>query len=137
MMNGDFRRGMSMIEVVIVVVISGIVASVGFANYTNFTEKNRGKNAETNLSVIFNAEKRYKLSNNEYFNCAGCPVTDINKALDIFIDDPYFTYTIIADANDFSAVAARTAQGNGPCTGKTVSITDDNSTPQKDCVAWR
>lgn len=128
---------MSMIEVIIVLVISGIFASVGFANFTNFTEKNRGKNAETNLSVIFNAEKRYKLSNNEYFDCAGCAVTDMNSKLDIFIDDPYFTYTITVNEDGFSAVATRNAKGKGPCAGKTVSITDDNSTPQKGCLFWR
>ncbi|MDD2702436.1 MAG: type II secretion system protein [Candidatus Omnitrophica bacterium] len=131
------RRAFTMIEVVIVLVISGIIATLGFMNYRNFTEKNRGKNAETNLSVIFNAEKRYKLSNNEYFACDGCAVSDLNKGLDIFIDDPYFTYTITADEDDFSAVAVRNSEGNGPCIGKTVSITDNSSTPQKNCLFWR
>ena len=136
MMNRHDRRAVNMIELVIVLVVAGIISTMGIGSYRNFTENSRGRNAVTNLSVIYNAEKRYKLSNTEYFACGGCAVSDLNKELGIFIDDPYFTYEITADADGFTATATRNANGNGPCTGKTVTITNESSIPQEDCIAW-
>lgn len=132
-MSGD--RAFSIIEIIVVLVIIGIFITMAFSNQAGFMEKNRGKNAENNLGAIYNAEKRYRLSNNEYCACADVP--EINEKLNLLIDDPYFTYSITAADDTFSVEAFRNEKGRGPCAGKTMSITSENSSPQKECEAWR
>ena len=138
----------------IVMVIVVIVATLAIPNYAKLIEKSRGKSAEANLAIIYNMEKRYKMDNGVYYECAttacnttffACPsapdcslakINDPTLGLGLFIRDNYFTYNIaIENVTGFKVTATRLA--TGPCSGKTMIVTNASSTIDKsDCAVW-
>lgn len=148
------EKGFSFIELMIVVVIVVIMSTFAMPSYAKYIEKSRGKNAEANLMIIHNMEKRFKLDNDAYYECATVPCNAtgkfvcpaiactidcaniINAALGLFIRDPYFTYTIdiIEGTSGYKVTATRS--GTGPCSGKTMTITDASSVITKGCSTW-
>lgn len=131
------KKGFSFIELMIVVVIVVIISTFAMPSYAKYIEKSRGKNAEANLMIIYNMEKRFKLDNDAYFVCpattgCGSNLNIINTALGLFIRDPYFTYTIAIEGTSGYKVTA-TRSGTGLCSGETMTITDASSVITKGC----
>lgn len=133
------NRGFSLIELVIVIVIAGIISAFAIPGYFNYIEKSNAKNAEINLTTIYNMEKRYKLDNGVYYDCSltsgSCNTVKINTDLGIFIRDPYFTYTIVKNATT-GYIATATRLNQGPCATLTMQISDSNSQISKNCAVW-
>lgn len=147
------EKSFSFLELMVVVVIVGIMTTLAMPSYAKYTEKSRGRNAEANLMIIYNMEKRFKLDNSSYYECAtapcytctvspcaGCPATPctiqrINDNLGVFIRDPYFTYNIEqVGTNDYKATATKV--GSGLCSGRTMTISGSNKTLVKGCSIW-
>lgn len=98
-------------------------------------EKNKGEKANFNLIAIYNAEKRYKLDQGQYYSCGKpCTAVDINNNLSITINDPHFDYGIIGNATYFEASAIR--KQARMCGGKEMTLTNDDSTIAKGCDLW-
>lgn len=138
-MNRDIRTlakksSVSLLEILLVVVIIGIVAAFAMPGYHRAIEKSRGRHAEFNLMVIYNAQKRYKLDNNEYYACApGCTNDLILQMLEVDIADPYFTYGITKVGSGFAATATRVG---GDCDNDTMIVNQGGSQPIKGCSVW-
>lgn len=149
------KRSVTLMEVIIVLVIIGIFATLTLYHFSAYTEKNRAKGAQANLIVIYNAQKRYKLERGGYYrqegrqeDCARAMsanganvVALINANLNLDISDPYFTYCIYCQTYDaqgnaleFTAMARRNAEG--ACAGQSITLTDDNSVVTKNCSSW-
>lgn len=60
------QRGLTLIEVVIVVAIVGILAGVAYPTYTNYIQKSRRADATNILSIINLAEERFFAANGYY-----------------------------------------------------------------------
>jgi prepilin-type N-terminal cleavage/methylation domain-containing protein len=142
------KKGFSILELMIVMVIVVIISTFAIPSYAKYNERSRGKSAEANLSIIYNMEKRYKLDNGVYYECAtspcpgfSCPVTAgcsleiINAELGLFIRDPYFTYKIeIEGASGYKATATRSS--TGACADQTMTLTNASSVITKGCSEW-
>lgn len=63
------KNAFTLIELLIVVVIVGILASMGLPAYNKTKEVALGKEAKANLKLISAAEKIYKLENTTYKGC--------------------------------------------------------------------
>ncbi|MCD6539230.1 MAG: prepilin-type N-terminal cleavage/methylation domain-containing protein [Candidatus Omnitrophica bacterium] len=63
------RGGFTLAEVIIVVVIIGILATLAVPNYIKAVERTRNKEAISMLKLIQQAEKMYRLENNGYVAC--------------------------------------------------------------------
>lgn len=97
-----FLTGFTLLELIIVVILIGILASIGIVVYLNAVEQARATEAWVNLSSIINSEKRYYLEYNSYAPA----LTD----LDIEIPTSQnFTF----EFSDPWAVANRTASEGG------------------------
>jgi len=144
------KKSFTLLEAIVVVVIIGIVATLGLAQFGRALERNRSKQAETNLQLIYNAQKRRRLDTRFYFICepqcqdvpggpvipdCSCNLYDINRILGIEIGDRYFTYVIEANGDGFRAIATRI--GNGLCAGRTMTIMQDSGQVQKECEVWQ
>ncbi len=145
------KKGFSFLELIIVLIIVVVVTTLALPSYMKYTEKTRGKSAEANLMSIYNMEKRFKLDNGVYYQCAsactasficpnpiGCGANNniINRDLSLFIRDPYFRYSIaINGASGYTVTATRLAN-SGPCSGSTMTMTDSSSVVTKNCAAW-
>ncbi|MDD5669639.1 MAG: type II secretion system protein [Candidatus Omnitrophica bacterium] len=141
-------KGFSLMEMIVVLVILSISITITLKWQTTFMEKNRSRKAENNLAVIFNAEKRYKLDNGEYYGCDNsCVVKEQGitkiKALHVVLDDRFFTYSIVTENNgaSFMAIATRNTEGKSICTGKRMEVSSESSLVIKDdsqgCIVWR
>ena len=72
MMSG--REGMTLMEIIVVLIIVGIAAACFFPNYTTPIEKARAANAQNNLLAIYSAERNYNNNINGAY-CLAAPNT--------------------------------------------------------------
>lgn len=101
-MKGSF----TLIELVIVIVILGILASLGVPIYTKAIEKAKCQEAVAMLKIIQSAEKVRKLETGSFVNCAD--TADCNTALNLALSGDNWAYNVTgASASDFTAQADR------------------------------
>ena len=128
-------RGVTLTELLIVVVIIGILAMVGYPNYRQFAARAKRTEAKAALLQIATNQERFYLQNNTYttdMTALGFPVAT-NYITD---SDSYLVNVTAADANNFQAQAVyRNADAEA---GKCGSFSLDGrgtrtSTPLADC----
>lgn len=113
-----------MIELLVVLVIIGILVSLNMGNFSRSSEKNKAKEAEANLRLIYTAQQRHYLDEGDYSNDTA--------DLGITLEGESFTYSINATTSPktWTATAVR---ASGSCSGMNMTITNQNSTIQKEC----
>src|SRR5262249_55145792 len=105
------RSGFSLIEVVMVTVIVGILASLTVPTFHLALEQSRANVAGANLRAIWSAQRLYWLENRTY-----APDLATLYSLDLLdssvSSQSFYTYEIASyDAASFSALATRTLNG--------------------------
>lgn len=96
-------RGFSLLEVMIVVVIIGILATLAYPSLQNYLLRAKQIEAKTNLSAIYTAQQIQYATNQQYANTL--------DQLDVELDSSgsaVYSYSLSGDATSFTA----TAQGN-------------------------
>lgn len=106
------KKGFTLLELIVVIIIIGILATLGFTQYVKIVEKGRTTEAKMILGQIRTANEAYKL---EYGTYAGVPSLAVNVP-DSCVSTHYFRYQVdIATATTFIAAARRcTAGGKTP-----------------------
>ena len=97
-------RGITLIELMIVIVVLALLVAIGYPNYRQFAARAKRTEAKAALLMIAQNQERFYLQNNTYttdmsqlgFANAGCNITD---------SDSYSVCVTAADANDFTATA--------------------------------
>ena len=121
------RRGFTLLELVVVVIILGILATLGFTQYTKMVEKGRTAEAKMILGQIRTAEVAY---NQQY----GVWTTDITAiAIDSGIAacdaNHYFSYdTAVATTGRATRCSAGGKAPQGAATLYTLTLTYDTGT---------
>jgi type IV pilus assembly protein PilE len=128
-------RGVTLMELLIVVVIVGILTAIAYPNYTQYVARAKRTEAKAALLQIATNQERFYLQNNTYttdmrnlgFATAGNHPTDSGA---------YLVNVGAADANDFTATA--TYQLGGDEAGKCLTFNIDGrgartSAPLGDC----
>jgi prepilin-type N-terminal cleavage/methylation domain-containing protein len=116
------RKGFTLMELIIVIIIVGILATVGFGQYQRIIERGRTAEAKTMLGQIRTAQEAYKTEFGTYaMDIIGAPANIRSILVDTTVPTAcqlshYFMYTILsADETTFSAQADRcTAAGKEP-----------------------
>lgn len=128
------QKSLTLIELLLVVLILGIIVGFFLPTYHRTTERARTQTAQNMLSVIYNAQKRYKLDNQEYYLCNPCERDKVYEALGITLNASFFEYTIDGDAQGYTAIARRT---EGVCKDATMQITQASSDiVRQGCKLW-
>lgn len=99
-----YMRGVTLMELMIVVVIVGIMAALAYPSYREFAARAKRTEAKSMLLQVASMQERFYLQNNSY-------TTDLtalgfaNAANHISDSGTYRLNVTAADANDFTAVA--------------------------------
>jgi len=104
-------QGLTLVELLIVVVIIGILATIAVPGYDKSIRHARGREAQSTLRLIYNAEKMYHIDHETYSN-GGTPDQDFEEdALGQYMENPNLTNSFYefsvtaAAANTFTARA--------------------------------
>ncbi len=130
-----YMRGITLLELLIVVVIIGILTAIAYPNYREYVTRAKRTEAKAALLQIATNQERFYLQNNTYttnmtnlgFPVAGAFLSD---------SDSYIINVGAADANDFTATA--TFQLGGDEAGKCLTFQIDGrgaktSAPDTNC----
>jgi type IV pilus assembly protein PilE len=115
-------NGFTLMELVMVVVIIGILGTLGIPIYTKTIEKSRQGEAMHWLGTLRESEERYRQENSAYTTTIGN--LDIDAPPSSATGPNYFTYSVTtATATTFTAQATRTGyQAPSGATGYTITI---------------
>ena len=130
-----YMRGVTLLELLIVLLIISILAAIAYPNYREYITRAKRTEAKAALLQIATNQERFYLQNNTYttnmtnlgFPVAGAFLSD---------SDSYIINVGAADANDFTATA--TFQLGGDEAGKCLTFQIDGrgaktSAPDTDC----
>jgi type IV pilus assembly protein PilE len=111
-------RGVTLMELMIVVVIIGILTAIAFPNYREFVARAKRTEAKALLLEIAANQERFYLNANRFGS-----VVELGYASPLKTDSGSYTVTIpVNDASDFTATAAYNLTGNelGRCSSFTI-----------------
>ena len=128
-------RGVTLIELMIVIVVLSILVAVGYPNYQEFTARAKRNEARAALLRLATNQERFYLNNNTFtqnltqLGFATTPTWQTETGY-------YLIQVTAADASNFTATA--TYLQGGPEAGKCASFTIDGrgtktSSPDPDC----
>lgn len=122
------KRGFTLLELIVVIIIVGILATLGFTQYTRMIEKGRTAEAKSVLGALRTAEQSYYLERSTYTSVLSELAVGAQSAC-TGQTSHYFSYAI-SSANDtaFTGRATRcTSGGKTPTFGSayTITVTDE------------
>jgi type IV pilus assembly protein PilE len=105
------RSGFTLLEVIIVIIIVGVLASLALPRFFSTVEYSRGTEAMTGLSVSRQSIERCYLMRSNYTGCNNYTLLDVN--------DPgtspnaHFSYAVSTAATTYTIVATRNTLDGG------------------------
>ena len=106
------RKGFTLVEVLIVVIIIGILASIGIPQFAASIEKAKGGEARAGLGHIQTGEKVYYAENEFY--------TTVQEDLDITLTNKYWAFSLATPTSTtYTATATRSG---GTYSGQTLTM---------------
>src|SRR5262245_4220151 len=121
------KSGFTLLEVIIVIIIVGVLASLALPRFFSTVEYSRATEAMQALATVRQSVERCYLMRSSYANC--------NSFTTLDVDDPgnspnsHFTYAIVSGANTYTVTATRNTRDGG--NGGTVSVAFDGTNVTK------
>ena len=125
------KNAVTLMELIVVVIIIGILATLGTSQYFNFREKALDKEAQSNLRLIIAAEKIQHLETEAYQAYATTALINTNLHLAIPNPaNPAWNYSVTAPA---AGGAVATATRNVVNNGRDWCMDNDDEDPRANC----
>lgn len=113
------RKGFTLVEVLIVVIIIGILAAIGIPQFAASIEKAKGGEARAGLGHIQTGEKVY-FAENEYY-------TNSLSDLDITLNQRYWTFAISVGGTNSSLYTSTSYRSGGSRSNQTIWMNQDGT----------
>jgi len=110
------KKGYTLIEILVVLVIIGTLAALAWPNYMAIKEKTLNREARANLALIRAAEKIYRMEQGYYYPHAAATsvVSDINSFLKLSLpESATVSWSIEVDSTGAPEFAEATRTGTG------------------------
>jgi type IV pilus assembly protein PilE len=123
------KKGFTLLELIVVIVIIGILATLGFAQYSRIIERSRGAEARTILGTIRTQAAAWRLENGNSITGFGNAQAGIGANADQIPSacrtTNYFSYTITSAAEPTLTVTATrcVAGGKAPDASSALTLT--------------
>jgi prepilin-type N-terminal cleavage/methylation domain-containing protein len=101
-------KALTLMELLIVVVIVGILATMGIVSYRRTVVRAHEREAQGNLRLIQQAEEVHFLENNTFADCASPPEgggNDCNNVLHLHLRTVNWSYRVAVNGTDFVVTA--------------------------------
>ena len=112
------KKGFTLLELIVVIIIIGILATLGFTQYTKVIERGRTAEAKALLGQMRTAQEAYKLENGAYTATIGNLSVEVPTAC---VATHYFSYS--TDATTGTATRCGTGTGKTPGSATAYTIT--------------
>ncbi|MCX5707172.1 MAG: prepilin-type N-terminal cleavage/methylation domain-containing protein [Candidatus Omnitrophica bacterium] len=109
------KKGFTLLELIIVIIIIGVLATLGFTQYAKMIEKGRMGEAKSVLGNIRTMEKAYQLETGNWGTLAQVGLSELPGTCSN--TQYYFTYSV--NAGNGTATASRCATGGKPAAAGT------------------
>ena len=123
-MNLKSKKGFTLLELMIVLIIIGVLASLALPRMFGMVEKSRGNEAMNFIREIRNSlERCYTEKSGTYVDCDNFSNLDV----DLSAPNQHFTYTITSvSASGYTITATRNTLDGGDGSS-TITVTQDSS----------
>jgi len=125
------KTGFTLTELIIVIVIIGILATLGITQYGSVKERALAREAIANLKLIASAERIYRMEYDVYY-----PVStqnEINSNLRLFVTERNWDYVVSVIGGGFTAISDRQGTGGYLDCQYTFSDADAEPIPNASC----
>ena len=135
MKTAKYMRGINLIELMVVVVVVGILASIAYPNYQEFTARAKRNEARAALLRIATNQERFYINNNTFTD----DLTSLgfaNTPTAVTETGYYRVEVTSATPSDFTATATYLHEGNEATKCLTFTIDGSgvqSSSPEDDC----
>jgi prepilin-type N-terminal cleavage/methylation domain-containing protein len=127
------KRGFNLLELVIVLIIVGVLATIALPSYTRSREQALGGEALSDLRLIAAAEKIYRMEIGTFWPSTGNDTswTSINTNLKLYLTNTNWNWSITGGTTAFTAYGDR--KGSGGYADCVYSITQGGTETSTNC----
>ena len=122
------KKGFTLLELLIVVVVIAILATLAVPQYIKAVERSKEARARHHLSLIAQAEHLYRAVNDSYITAGDTPsTTGLNNFAELTGIDPDDDWNYSVDNVAPAAFLSHAIRTNGPNSGEEITLDQDGA----------
>jgi len=116
------KKGFTLLELIVVIIIIGILATLGLTQYTTVVEKGRSAEAKSILGEVRTIEIAYNQENGAYGSITAIPVSVASNCTQT---THYFSYAVSSNVATATRCTGTTGKQPGGATASTITLNFD------------